>query len=154
LLTNPSFAKAIRNTICKRKILVKRLDRNAPYYLVPFDKISRRLRLQSSAVAIFDAQNAAFKEASWTEKPQQFLGLERAKAISLVGNYVLKNRSRYFKRYIRSLFDFLRYFNNAKAELVWKPNSLSPSPYRPWWKVTFAGSLFSVTQEGKVIAAN
>lgn len=62
------------------------------------------------------------------------------------------------KRYIaqrqemlRKYAKLLRYVNNAKAQLVWEPNSYSNSPYKPYWKIDINGYIWHVTQERKII---
>ena len=41
---------------------------------------------------------------------------------------------------------------NANAVLAWKPNSYSPSPYMPYWKIDIDGHIWYVTQDSKVIS--
>jgi len=52
---------------------------------------------------------------------------------------------------LRKYAKLLRYVNNAKAQLVWEPNSYSDSPYSPYWKIDINGYLWYVTQEKKII---
>lgn len=150
LLSDEQATAAFTGAKVGRPIFVRRTDKdNADYYLVPFNKRNKRGGALTSAVIILDANEGYFKEASWTDKPEVFLKIDKPQAIWLVKKYIwarARNRVSSYE-YIR-LFD---YVNSAKAKLIWQSNSHSPSPYKPYWKINANGYIFYVTQEGKVI---
>lgn len=166
LLSDVSAVTAFEGTRAGKPILVRRMDRkNADYYLVPFGKHDNKGIFLVSGVIILDANDGHFKEASWTEKPERFLKVDRNQAIRLVQKYILEDFSAKLRklrqdprRYSLQITDFysdysrlLRYLNLAKTQLLWQPTSESPCPYRPYWRVDANGYAWIVTQEGKII---
>ena len=147
-------------------VLVKRIDaEDLDYYLVPFGK-EVKAEFLASAVIILDANQGYFKEANWTEEPKSLLNLSQESAIVLIREHLLKKRSdelsnlpgtrgwefinqwlEIWRKYAQ-LIDSLKY---AGAELIWKPASLSASPYEPYWKIEGNGDIWYVTQEGEVV---
>jgi len=166
LLTDPEAVAAFEGAKMGKSVFVDRLDGPADYYLAPFYKRVKGKSLLS-AVIILDASVGYFKEASWTDKPGgELLNVDKRDALRLVRNrirkdllaelkgipkkpaknYLLRQRE-LLRKYSRLLHDM----KDAEAILVWKPNSYSPSPYSPYWKIDIDGHTWYVTQEGKVI---
>jgi len=151
LLTDKKAVAAFEGAQMGKSILVHRLDNSgADYCLVPFEKKVRGRSYLTSAVLVLDAEKGYFKEASWTDKPQQFLPISKAEALLLLRRQLLNilrynhgTKSKYFR-----LLQDLRY---AKVELVWEPNKYSSSVYSPYWKIEVNGAACFVTQRGKVI---
>jgi len=166
LLTDPEAVAAFEGAKMGKSVFVDRLDGPADYYLAPFYKRVKGKSLLS-AVIILDASVGYFKEASWTDKPGgELLNVDKRDALRLVRNrirkdllkelkgipkkpaknYLLRQRE-LLRKYSRLLYDM----KDAEAILAWKPNSYSPSPYSPYWKIDVDGHTWYVTQEGKVI---
>jgi len=166
LLDDPECKKAFANTVKADPILVKRAGVNgSDYYLLPF--VRKNLlpcyNIHASGVVVIDAVTGAFKEATWTKKPEKFLKVNRNDAIDLVLDLLraeLKNKLHSLpgnvnfekRKSLKSAYDVLDYYvKAASTELLWSPKSAySKSPYHPYWKVNANGYIFYVTQDGKV----
>lgn len=139
LLTDSEAVAAFKDTQMGASILVDRIDiGGSDYYLVPFGKFIEG-KFLASAVIMLDANNGYFREASWTKEPEKFLKVDKTRAIDLV-----------MKRQAYATADS-SYIQTREAELIWKPNGYSSSPYKPYWKVYINGRIWYVTQEEKVI---
>ena len=142
LLTDGEAVKAFEDTNPSTPILVKRLDvKDSDYYLIPYLKkitvnMGRRqyYRYLTSGVMIIDAKNGYFREASWTEKPADYIIMPREDAIQLLQKS-LKAKSN--NKYITT-------------SLVWQPGNISSTPYKPFWKIMIGTIAYYVNQEGKV----
>jgi YVTN family beta-propeller protein len=137
LLNDAEVVKAFSGTEMGKPILVRRTDDdNLSYYLVPFGLYSDSSFL-STGVVITDADTSYFKEASWTREPEKFLRVNEERAIYLVK---------------RKLKLTTTTSSSISTELVWEPNSYSPSPYKPYWAVNVNGRIWYVTQDERIIA--
>lgn len=136
LLRDESFRKAFDHAYARDFIKVRRLDqKNSFYYLIPFDKYQKGQFLTYAAI-IIDAQTGAFKQASWTEEPTKFIPINEQTAIEiLLSKYPLLLNA------------------DLTAELVWQPDSLSPSPFYPYWRISVSNQTYFITQDGKVEGA-
>ncbi|MFH1503809.1 MAG: hypothetical protein ABIH08_00230 [Candidatus Omnitrophota bacterium] len=135
-LTDPDFKQAIENSIAREFIKVKREDNLNSYYIIPFDKYLKGQFLTYAAI-IINAQTGAFQQASWVPEPIKFVPVNEPKAISLVLDYCQIQKNIVAEKGIKSY-------------LTWKPQSLSSSPFFPYWKVVINNSVFYVTQDSKV----
>ncbi|MGR3309274.1 MAG: glycoside hydrolase family 2 TIM barrel-domain containing protein, partial [Candidatus Brocadiales bacterium] len=143
LLTDSEAVAAFQGTEMGESILVNRIDiGGSNYYLVPFNRLIEGESL-ASAVIVLDANGGYFKEASWTTEPEKFLKVDKKRAIKLA-----------MKRQPVFIYTtkYTSYTQTIEAELIWKPNGYSSSPYKPYWKVNINGRIWYVTQEGEVIS--
>ena len=166
LLMDSEAVSAFENTKMGKAVFVDRTDEGADYYLVPFGK-SVKGKFLASAVVILDGSAGYFKEASWTDKPDELLKVSKNNALSLVRKSIVKNflkevrnlPKKPIKNYLllekellRKYTQLLNGMRGADAVLVWEPNSYSASPYEPYWKIDYNGYVWYVTQEQKVIS--
>ena len=143
LLRDEEAVRAFENTRPDTPIFVHQLDKNGGgYYLIPYLKnvTTNSARKQSyryltSGVIIIDAESGYFKEASWSERPVDYVIMSKASAVKLVRKR-LKARS-----------------NNKHitASLVWQPGDISSTPYKPFWKIAVDANIYYVSQEGEVL---
>ena len=166
LLADSEAVSAFEGTIMGKSVFVDRTDGGADYYLAPFYKRVKGKSLVS-AVMILDASAGYFREASWTASPAgELLKISEGEALRLVRNRItkdfleelrkipikpVKNYLLLEKELLRKYTLLLRDMRDAKVVLAWKPNSYSPSPYSPYWKIDVDGHVWYVTQEGKLI---
>lgn len=144
LFADEGFREAFDASQARGFIKVRRMDKeNSFYYLIPFDKYIRGEFLSSVAI-IIDAETGSFKEASWLEEPARFIQISKEKAIELA----IAEKQIVFGQY-----------QNVTAELVWRPQGLSPygeasrsvSPFYPYWRIILGDKIYFVTQQGEVM---
>ncbi|MBU4488547.1 MAG: VCBS repeat-containing protein [Candidatus Omnitrophica bacterium] len=168
LLTDSEAVLAFENTEMGKPVFIERVVEDSDYYLVPFGKRIKG-RFLASAVIILDASEGYFKEASWTDKPEEMLKVNEKKALWLVRrdvtgdflkelkslpkkpakNYLLRQRE-----LLREHNQFLHKMKDADIVLVWEPDGYSSSPYKPYWEIDINGSIWYVTQAEKIIRAD
>ncbi len=143
ILSDDEAAGAFEDTYPGAPILVRRMDtKDGDYCIIPYYKkaapkiaqYTQSYRYLTAGVIIVDAKNGYFKEASWTEKPADYIIMSREDAVGLARKS-LKVQS-----------------NNGDiaASLVWQAGDISSTPYKPFWKVAIGKSACYVSQEGKV----
>ncbi len=168
LLLDNNAVAAFDGTKSGKSVFVRRLDiEDSNYYLVPFGRQYKKGGFLVSGVIILDSNDGHFKEASWTDKPEQFSILKKNYAILLIHRYVANdynNKIKKFNKSPRKLYTaqcnnlysdykkLFEYIYKAKAELVWQPGNCSVSPYKPYWRVDISSYIWYVSQEGKVIS--
>lgn len=166
LLSDPEAVAAFDGTKSGKAVCVRRQDiKGADYYLVPFGRNIKGNNALASGVIILDALDGHFKEASWTDKPEQFFQVEKNQAILLLYRYALNDYYDKIKKIKRdnglsslqqcnSLYKnysrLLGYIYRSTAQLIWQPGNYSASPYMPYWRLEANGYVWYVTQDGKV----
>jgi len=147
LLSDENAAAAFEGTRMGKPVLVKRTDNNTTYYLVPFKKTVKikagkktTALTGATGVIMLDAGDGHFKQAAWAQQPQEYLPITKEKAIQLAEKTIKKENNK-------------AKVGKAAAELAWRPNAYSQTPFKPWWAVTANCGAWVVTQEGKVYKA-
>ena len=125
-----NFKEVFENAIPGVPIKIKSFN-DYDYYLVPFVITGDE---DTVIVAIVDAEDGSFKEASWSGEPMKYLPLSKMGAKQII-------------------IDFLNQIDDADQEL----QSLNPelihrdnSPYYPEWYVKIPGYEIFVDQEGNL----
>ena len=127
LIADDSFNAAFDGTQARDFVKVRRLDKvESYYYLIPFDRYEKGQFLTRAAITI-DKETGSFIEASWVDEPIRFIQINKEEAISLAGGDIY-----------------------SKAELAWKPDGPSGSPFYPYWRIAANGTTYLITQDGKV----
>jgi hypothetical protein len=139
LLSDPEVIEAFDKMEMGEPLLVRRLDdASQDYYLAPFGKVKeKRKEFTATGVIILDAEEGYFKEASWTKEAEKFPNISKEKAVDIAVKYFLRITKRQPIEYLT-------------VQLVWEPNGLSPSPYKPYWEININDYTFYVTQEGEL----
>lgn len=154
LLSDKEAVAAFTGTIKGSPILVNRMDTvKADYYLLPFYKRVKS-KFLVSAVIVLDADKGCFKEASWTNTPQEFLKVSRSHAVFLLQRYlfnkIFNDRKLSYSRKVIKYLRIVQLLRYADARLVWQPKKYSLSVYNPYWRVIADGNTWFVTQEARV----
>jgi hypothetical protein len=148
LFADPGFKEAFDNTKASEPVLVRRPDDpSLDYYLVSFAKKHKPAR-NITCVVIVDALRKYFKSATWTDRPARYLPVSENIARKLVMKDLIMTRS--LRKGLKYL-TYLRLIGRSKAELTWKPNGHSNSPFAPYWRISVLDKVWYVTQGGKVI---
>ena len=163
LLKDAEAVKAFEGAKMGKPVFIRRPDaETADYYLVPFDKVVKKKGLLTSAVIVLDAKDGHFKEASWTDSPECLIPVSAVRALQLLRidetarfrtEYIKLIKARKYREAGILVQKYSRFISNlfrAKVDLVWQKNGLSPSVYKPYWRIDTPNGIRYVTQEGKV----
>ena len=138
----------IINGALARKPLYVNDPKRGDYYLVAFDKPSKfKIRGivdtgQTAVVALIDAKDGHFKEASWVKTPVQYPKIAKETALQLLAKKLLpRNPTIQDERRVANLF------NRAEIKLVRSASNL----YDPNWEIYYQGRTYTVTQQGVVV---
>ncbi len=154
LLADAEAVAAFDSALAGEPVLVKRLDNNSEYYLIPFNKIEERwqhllerwpgllqwltrYRPSTTGVIMLDAGDGHFRQASWTEEPVNYLPVTESQAIYLARRASWEQNKKWPNA------------RDTKALLSWQPGRHSASPFNPYWVVELGRETWVVTQEGK-----
>jgi hypothetical protein len=162
-LRDEEAVKIFDSARMRKPIKIKRLDRDdADYYLIPFDRVDTHKGFLTTAVIILDAKNGYFKEASWTLNPEKLIPVSKVDALRCIRHYIMrqmcvdirKEKKKENRVIIQAKYQlFLQSIQrrDVVSELVWEPQGVSGTPYKPYWHVDVNGYEWYVTQDKKVI---
>lgn len=139
-------------------------DPSKDYYIVPYGTARKKTFFVSGAI-LLDADDGYFKEASWYEKGEVLLNIDKAAAartvlaeilrsyrqsMTVISRYPIIYRQRLVTQVLRRYITRMQKFSKAEYDLVWHPSSVTPNPYKPMWRVRVGSDAYYVTQEGKI----
>jgi hypothetical protein len=133
-----AFAQAFSRTRPGTPLLVLS-EAGADYYAVPFDvpvtvAAVSRTRAGTAVVVLVDADDGAFKEASWVRAPVDYLPISEEEALKIASEVLEK------------LGIDPAYAVKAGAELV----HIESTPYYPHWRIAIEKLEILIAQDGSV----